>query len=135
MVLASALSWAVFTIVTRDVARQTHPLAVTMAVTLPLAVVGLMQMFLDPTWVPLNQLPGKAAVALLFLALAGLALAQWFWQEGVARLGAAKAGLFLYLEPIATTALAVPYLGEPFGWAVAAGGALVLLGVFVAERN
>ena len=36
--------------------------------------------------------------------LVGLALAHWFWQEGVAEIGAARAGVYLYLEPIATTA-------------------------------
>ncbi len=62
-------------------------------------------------------------------------LAQWFWQLGVARLGAARAGIFVYLEPLATTALAVPLLGETFGVATAVGGALLLLGVWHAERG
>ncbi|MCP4544717.1 MAG: EamA family transporter, partial [Chloroflexi bacterium] len=64
-----------------------------------------------------------------------LAVAHWFWQEGVAKLGAAKAGIFLYLEPLSTTALAVPLLGEHFGFFTAAGGLLVLAGVFWAERR
>ncbi len=62
-------------------------------------------------------------------------LAHWLWQLGVARIGAARAGLFLYLEPLATTALAVPYLGEPFGWSTGLGGLLVLLGVSLAEHR
>ena len=74
-------------------------------------------------------------VALLALSFLGTALAHWFWQEGVARVGATEAGIFLYLEPIATTALAVPYLGEPFGIYTAFGGALILLGVWWAQRR
>ena len=76
-----------------------------------------------------------SVVALLYLAIPGLALGQWFWQEGVAALGASRAGVFLYLEPIATILLAVPLLGEPFGPVTALGGALVLAGVYVGQRG
>jgi drug/metabolite transporter (DMT)-like permease len=86
-------------------------------------------------WTAWSDLGLGTLLALLFLGLAGVALAQWFWQRGVAKLGAAQAGLFLYLEPLATTALAVPYLGEPFGPVTAVGGLLVVLGVFLARRR
>ena len=72
-----------------------------------------------------------AIAALLYLAIPGLAIGQWFWQEGVASLGATRAGLYLYLEPLATLALAVPLLGEPCGPLIALGGGLVLAGVYV----
>jgi drug/metabolite transporter (DMT)-like permease len=58
-----------------------------------------------------------------------------FWQEGVSRLGAARAGLYLYLEPLATLGLAVPLLDEPFGPVAALGGALVLAGVAIGQRD
>ena len=51
------------------------------------------------------------------------------------KLGATRAGLFLYLEPLATLALAVPLLGEPFGPLVALGGGLVLAGVYLGQRS
>ena len=57
------------------------------------------------------------------------------WQEGVAKLGATKAGFFLYLEPLSTTALAVPYLGESFGPFTLIGGLLVLAGVWYGQRR
>jgi drug/metabolite transporter (DMT)-like permease len=78
--------------------------------------------------------PGATA-ALLYLAIPGLALGHWFWQEGVAALGGARAGLYLYLEPLATVALAVPMLGEPFGPFIALGGGLVLVGVWLGQRK
>ncbi len=80
-----------------------------------------------------RALSPRAVVALLYLTIPGLALGQWFWQERVARLGATRAGLYLYIEPLATVALAVPLLGEPFGPFIALGGALVLTGVFVGQ--
>jgi drug/metabolite transporter (DMT)-like permease len=135
MVLVSAHTWALYTIAIRDLARERHPLAVTFTILVPPTVllVGIILVFHD--WRRLLDLPVEAVVALLFLGIPGTALAQWFWQEGVAELGATKAGVFLYIEPLATTALAVPYLGEPFGPFILIGGLLVLGGVWHAQRS
>jgi len=92
-------------------------------------------MLFSSDWSKFLHLPLDVTIALLFLGLFGMALAHWFWQEGVARVGAAQAGVFLYLEPVATTALAVPYLHESFGVYTAIGGFLVLLGVWLAQRR
>ncbi|MBM3820115.1 MAG: hypothetical protein FJW14_14020 [Acidimicrobiia bacterium] len=54
---------------------------------------------------------------------------------GIAAVGAARAGLYLYLEPLATVALAVPLLGEPFGVFTALGGGSVLAGVYLGQRG
>lgn len=135
LVLASAHTWAIYTVVTRDLARSRPPLLVTLGVLLPTAVVMLGYMLLFSDWSSFLHLPTDVIVALLVLSVLATALAHWFWQEGVAGLGAARAGIFLYLEPIATTTLAVPLLKEPFGTLSALGGALVLLGVYIAQRQ
>jgi drug/metabolite transporter (DMT)-like permease len=90
-------------------------------------------MAITSNWSSFLHIPLDGVLSLLFLGLLGLAIAHWFWQEGVARLGAARAGIFLYIEPLATTALAVPWLGEKFAVYTAVGGLMVLGGVFIAE--
>jgi len=135
MVLASTFTWAVFTIITRNPSRSLDPVVVTFVMTVPLAASALVLPLVLDRWTAWSDLGLETSFALVFLGLAGVALAQWFWQRGVAKLGAAQAGLFLYLEPLATTALAVPYLGEPFGPVTAVGGLLVILGVFLARRS
>ena len=133
LVLGSAHTWAIYTIVTRDISRRHEPLVVTFCILLLSSVVFFAYMLIMSDWGAIMNMPadGKAAVA--FLGVFCLAIAFWFWQEGVARLGAAQAGFFLYLEPLATTALAVPYLGEPFGPFAIVGAAAVLSGVILAE--
>ncbi len=133
LILSTAFTWAIYTIVTRDVARRRAPLCVTLVVFLPLLVVGVGYMALLTPMSKLAHLPLDAWLSILFLGILGT-LAQWFWQFGVAKIGAAKAGVFLYLEPVATTVLAVPQLGESFGVYTALGGLLVLGGVYWAER-
>lgn len=135
LILASAHTWAIYTVVTRNLARSQSPLIVTTGVLLPTAVLMLAFMIFTSDWSKFLHLPARVYVALLILAILATALAHWFWQEGVRRLGASKAGIFLYLEPIATTTLAVPYLHEEFGVFTAIGGFLVLAGVYIAQRR
>jgi drug/metabolite transporter (DMT)-like permease len=135
LVLASAHTWALYTVATRDLARRRDPLAVTFGILLIAAVLTAGLFAASADLASVRALSPRGVAALLYLAIPGLALGQWFWQEGVATLGAARAGLYLYLEPLATVTLAVPLLGEPFGLFIAIGGGLVLAGVYVGQRQ
>jgi len=135
LVLASAHTWAFYTVMTRDLARRRDPLTVAFAVLLVAAAFTSVIFAATGNLVNVRTLSARGVAALLYLAIPGLALGQWFWQEGVSRLGAARAGLYLYLEPLATLVLAVPLLGEPFGPVTALGGGLVLMGVYVGQRD
>ncbi|UCC44500.1 MAG: DMT family transporter [Candidatus Zixiibacteriota bacterium] len=135
LVLASAHTWALYTIATRNLTRSRNPLAVTFVILLPAAVLVLGVMLVTSDWSTFLHLPAEVVVALLFLGVAAMALAHWFWQEGVSRVGAARAGIFLYLEPLATTGLAVAYLDESFGVFTAIGGLMVLFAVWFAQRK
>jgi drug/metabolite transporter (DMT)-like permease len=134
LVLASAHTWAFYTLAVRDAARETHPLSVAFWVLVPAALLTVGIMLPTTDWGRVAAMPADVWGALLFLGVPGMALAQWAWQEGVARIGAAEAGVFLFLEPLSTTALAVPYLGEPLGPYTIVGGLLVLVGVATAQR-
>ena len=135
LVLGSAHTWALYTIITRDISRAHDPVAVTIAVLLPSMILAVGIMLFTSDWTIFMHLPARAVIALLFLGIFGTALGHWFWQMGVAKVGAAEAAIFLYLEPVATTALAVPYLHESFGVFTAVGAGLVLLGVWYAQRR
>lgn len=135
LVLASAHTWALYSIATRRLAGMYHPLAVTVAVLLPVALASVAAFVLSGKANLVLQLPLTVALALLFLSIFATAIAHWFWQVGIGRLGAAQGGLFLFIEPLATTAVAVPLLHEPFGLAGASGAALVIAGVWWAQRG
>jgi len=135
LILASAFTWALYTVMTRDLARRRDPLAVAFGILLIAGALTAVLFVASADMASVRALSIRGLTALLYLAVAGMALGQWFWQEGVARLGATRAGLFLYLEPLATVALAVPLLGESFGPVMALGGGLVLAGVYVAQQE
>ena len=135
LLLASAHTWAFYTVTTRDLVRRRDPLVVTFGILLIAAAVAAIVFAIWADLARVRSLSPRGLAALLYLGVAGLALGNWFWQEGVAKLGATRAGLYLYLEPLATLALAVPLLGEPFGPFIALGGGLVLAGVYVGQRQ
>jgi drug/metabolite transporter (DMT)-like permease len=135
LVLTSAHTWAIYTVVTRNLAARRNPLAVTFGILLIAAAFTAVLFAVTGDSVDLTALSSRGMAALLYLAIPGLALGQWFWQEGVSRLGATRAGIYLYLEPLATLMLAVPLLGEPFGVFTALGGGLVLAGVYAGQRD
>jgi drug/metabolite transporter (DMT)-like permease len=135
LILASAHTWAIYTVLTRNLVQRRHPLAVTCAILLIASAVTAALVVASGDLSRIAALSPRGIVAVLYLAIPGLAVGNWFWQEGVARLGATRAGIYLYFEPLATLALAVPLLGEPFGPVAMLGGALVLAGVYVAQRG
>jgi drug/metabolite transporter (DMT)-like permease len=135
LILASAHTWALYTVVTRDLVRRRDPLAATFGILLIASLFAAILFATQSDLASVRSLSPRGIAALLYLAIPGLALGQWFWQEGVARLGASRAGLYLYLEPLATLALAVPLLGEPFGPFIGLGGGMVLAGVYVGQRE
>lgn len=135
LILASAHTWAIYTVLTRNLVQRRHPLAVTFAILLVASVLTAALVVASADFSRVRSLSPRGIAAVLYLAIPGLALGNWFWQEGVARLGAARAGIYLYFEPLATLALAVPLLGEPFGPVAMLGGGLVLAGVYVAQRR
>ncbi len=135
LVLFTAFTWAAYTLVTRRLPAGQHPLVTSLCVMAPM---GLVAIIYTCATLPLDDLldwPLKAWVSWIFLGVLGLGVAHWFWQEGVQRVGAARASMLLYLEPLSTLALAVPYLGEQVGWYTWVGGALILSAVLLAESR
>jgi drug/metabolite transporter (DMT)-like permease len=62
-------------------------------------------------------------------------VAQFFFMRGVELIGPARAGLFINLVPVFGALMAVVLLGEPLGLHHLAALALVLGGIWLAERG
>jgi drug/metabolite transporter (DMT)-like permease len=82
-----------------------------------------------------DALPGPlawACVVVLGVACTGLAYLIYFGL--IARIGATRATMVTYLAPVAGVAMAALVLGEAITPSMLAGGAIVLLGVAVANQ-
>lgn len=80
--------------------------------------------------------PGTTTiVSLLFVAIFPSVVAIMCWNFAIARLGASRAGFYLYLTPVFAAAFGIPLLGETVGWYHIIGGAVIVAGVTVSTRK
>jgi drug/metabolite transporter (DMT)-like permease len=86
---------------------------------------GGARMVLNPT----------SIAGIVYVAIFPALLAYHFWNLGVAALGSARAGVFMYLLPFFGSILGVTLLGERFGVHHAVGIGLIISGVSLATRR
>jgi len=134
IVLGSCVTWAFYTVATREITAKVNPLVATFYMT---GIAGLV--FVPYTLVVTG--PGKfvgvqttTAVSLAFLGVFCLAFAFWLWSEGLKRQPAAEVGVWLYVEPLITMVGAWMLLSEPITVWLLVGALLISLGVCVAQR-
>jgi drug/metabolite transporter (DMT)-like permease len=80
-----------------------------------------------PTW--------QGWLLILYIGLGPSLLAQLMFMRGVQLIGPTRAGIFTNIVPVMGPVLAVLILGEKFSLHHAVGLALVLGGIFIAERG
>lgn len=128
LILVGSLSWAVGTILYRDVALAVGPVAF-----------NAVMMLLGGSWLVLAGLatgelprwewrPG-GLLAMLYLAVFGSALAYTAYSWLLKRVPADRVGTFAYVNPAVATALGWAVLGESLSTPQIAGMLVVLLGV------
>ncbi|MEM7506928.1 MAG: DMT family transporter [Pseudomonadota bacterium] len=74
-------------------------------------------------------------LVVLFVAIFPSCLSQLFFLRGVDLIGPGQAGVYINLVPVFASILAVLILGERFAWYHAAALALVLGGIWLAQRS
>jgi drug/metabolite transporter (DMT)-like permease len=135
LILISALNWAVFSTLSRGGLR-THPAARMMFFVM---ICGwLFTSLLFFTGVGLSEIGSLTQagwLGVLFLGIFCSGLAYVAWYDGLQALPASQVGAFLYLEPLVAVVLAGLILSEALRWASLTGGAIILLGVWLVNRQ
>jgi drug/metabolite transporter (DMT)-like permease len=135
LILISAVNWAVYTILSRrELAR--HPAARMMF------YVMLFGWLFSCIWIfgfgpGLTELPRLTAsgwTSILILGIFGSGLAYIAWYDALQEIPASQLGVFINIEPLVTTLLAVPMLNEPITFLTLLGGAIIILGVWLVNR-
>jgi drug/metabolite transporter (DMT)-like permease len=135
LILISAPNWAVFSALSRDGLRR-YPAALMMFFVMGFGWLFSSIFFLSgPGFADLTRLTVDGWSAVLFLGIACSGLAYIFWYDALQAMPSAQVGVFLYLEPLVTVAVAGAVLGEALTPATLAGGAIILLGVWLVNRQ
>jgi drug/metabolite transporter (DMT)-like permease len=131
---AGSFSFACYTVLGKRIAPKYDTISMNLylysfgaLIVLPLALWRAAQ--LDPTTVSWRGWAGLA-----YLALFGSVAAYLIYYWALRHLAASRLAAFTYFQPVLATILGVGMLGEELTHNLLAGGALVLLGVYLAER-
>ncbi|GKX60971.1 DMT family transporter [Leminorella grimontii] len=70
----------------------------------------------------------------LYAGIPASVIAPFFWVQGVMKLGASRAALFMNITPVLTAAIAIVFLQEEIHGYHILGGGLSLIGVVLAQK-
>lgn len=134
-ILISAPNWAFFSVLSRPILKRLSAIKVTFYVLLFGWLLTSIQFFFGQHWIEFIQLSASGWGSIAFLGVFCSALAYIFYNDGLQILSASKVGAFLYLEPFIATLTAVIVLSESIVPATLLGGGLIILGVWLVNRQ
>jgi drug/metabolite transporter (DMT)-like permease len=134
LVLVAAFNWGIYSVLVRLVQRRGVEL---LDMTTWSIVIGVFLMALalpvEPRPIDWSAIGPDVLVAVLYAGLVSSVLAYLWWNEGVRRIGPARASLFTNLNPVAAVIIAAVLFGERFTPLQAGGAALVIAGLVIAN--
>jgi drug/metabolite transporter (DMT)-like permease len=132
LLLLSGVCFAAYSLLGRPVLSRHASLTVTtwsfvwgLVTTAPLVALEW-QVARRPVW------SASSAAAVLYLGVVITGAGYLVWNWALERVSAARAAIFLNLQPLVGTLLGVVWLGEPFTAFTAGGGALIIAGLWLA---
>jgi drug/metabolite transporter (DMT)-like permease len=132
--LVSCFTWAAYTLLSSRPTERHGSLVMTTApmIAAAAAIVPAAAVEGHPL---LAAVEPRHLAAIGFLALVSSALCYLLWFAALERIGPARTSTYIYLEPFVTLALGSWLLGEPVTVFALAGGAIVLVGVWLVNRS
>lgn len=135
LIIISAPNWALFSVMSRPILNRFSALKVTFYVLLFGWLMTSVQFIIGKHWVEIPQLSSAGWVSIIFLGIFCSALAYIFYNDGIKAFTSTQVGVFLYLEPVVATIVAAIVLSERVVLASLAGGAFIVLGVWLVNRQ
>ncbi len=111
------------------------PLTIATGQVLGAAVVAMPVALVTSGPLPLGDIRGTSWLAVVLLGMLGTGLAFLIFYVLVERVGATNATLTTYLIPIVAVVTGAVVLDERLGVGAVVGGALILLGIWLAQRT
>jgi drug/metabolite transporter (DMT)-like permease len=135
LILISAANWAVYTILSRRELSR-HPAARMMFYVMLFGwlFAGIWIFGFGPGLSEIPRLTAPGWTSILVLGVFGSGLAYIAWYDALQAIPASQLGVFINIEPLVTTLLAVPMLNEPITLLTLLGGAIIILGVWMVNR-
>ena len=137
LVFLGVVSWALYSIGSRELMERHSALTVNWATLLVATVLQIPLLWTDRKMLDagLGSVTPADWMALGYLVLFATVIAQQAWLYGVKGIGPSRASVFGNLTPVAAIVLSAVLLNESVGLSEVLGIALILAGVWVVDRQ
>ena len=135
LILISAVNWAVFSILSRRGLKQHPSTMMTLWVMTIGWLITSLAFFANKGYVEFPQLDARGWTAMIFLGIFTTGFAYIAWFDALAQLPAAQTGAFLFVEPLTSMVVASIILNEKITLVSVLGGAVILVGIWMVNRQ
>ncbi|MBC8209344.1 MAG: DMT family transporter [Desulfobulbaceae bacterium] len=134
-IVGCVLSWSAYTLIGKRLLTDIQPL-VAVAYSCSIGALFLTIMtFLTGYLGEVRELSAAAAGSLFYFAFFGTTLGFIWFYDGVKKLGAGRAAMYINLVPVSGVLLGTLFLDERPGSSLFIGGALVFSGLYLINRT
>jgi drug/metabolite transporter (DMT)-like permease len=152
LIMISAINWAVFSILSRR-GLKSYPASLMMFYLMVLGWIFTSILFFagpvfgnssnpfihdflaGPGFGDISNLTANGWIGILFLGIFCSGLAYIAWYDALQALSTAQTGVFLYIEPLVAVVVAAIVLSEKITGISLIGGAIILIGVWLVNRE
>jgi len=135
LILISAFNWAVVSVLSRR-GLKSYSASLMIFYVMTFGWIFSSALFLaGKNYVELPNLSMNGWIGITFLGIFCSGFAYLAWYGALQGLSTAETGVFLYIEPLVAVVVAFFILGEAITGASLAGGAVILFGVWMVNKN
>ena len=135
LVLLSAITWALYTVGSQNLTREYGALPVT-AWTLCIATPGLVLAGSKSLWsMDLGKVPLLSWIGVAYAGIMALAIAYYFWNYSLEKIGAPRTAAFSNLVPVVALSTALILLKEIPSTSQLIGTGIILIGLWITRRG
>ena len=134
-ILGSVASWVTFSLLGKVLLAELSPLASVLYAALSGTLCLAVPAWREGLWTDLATYTPADWVSLFYLGFFGTVLGFVWYYQGIQRIGAMKAGVFINFVPISAIIFSFFILHEPLTLSLLFGTAMVLTGVFLTNRE
>jgi len=135
LVLGSAFTWGVYSMVNKKISLSYSPLMTILYLFLMMAIIIIPFNLNQETFSSVANLSATGWIMILFLGLFCSGISYVIWAQALRDMESAKVGAFLYLEPLVTVVAAWYFLREEITLLMIMSGLLITIGVIIVNRD
>ncbi len=134
-IVGCVLTWSAYTLIGKKLLTNIQPLVVVAYSCSIGALLLIIATLFDGHLAEVSKLSAKGAGCVFYFAFFGTTLGFIWFYDGVKKLGAGRAAMYVNLVPVSGVLLGTLLLGEHLGSSLLIGGALVFLGLYLINHR